>query len=186
MKRFVTSILAISLLVFALTTMAMSAELSQLEKKNTKYIKFINTQETASSTIEFWVTYYTPELWKLYNEKNKPAKTETTSVFLKGLMEEETVAFKVKIDNNASPIELNPISAMIKLRANNKYYTIENSDVELSYSFQGENEGFIYFPRHDKKTGADILKDAKEIWIELSPSISPVMQGRLESLRWKL
>lgn len=186
MKRFVMPVFATFLLLFVLTAMGTAADLKQLEKKNTKYIKFENPKETASSTIEFWITYYTPELWKLYNEENKSAKTESSSDFLKGIKEEENIAFKVRIDNNASPIELNPITAMIKLRVKNKYYTIEDFDTELSFSFQGENEGFIYFPRHDKKTGADILKDAKEIWIELSPSISPVMQGRFEGLRWKL
>ena len=187
MKRRLISLFIMSLFVFLVfVPSARADDFKKLEKENTRYIFYENTRETASSTVEFWVTYYTPELWKLEKEKNKDLVKEGSSEFIKSVLEEETLAFKVRIENNASPIELNPISGMITLRVGKKIYRIVDSDIELSYSFQGENEGFIYFLRYDKKTGEDILKDAKSFWIELNPRISPVMQGRLESLRWNL
>ena len=42
MKRFVMPVFATFLLLFVLTAMGTAADLKQLEKKNTKYIKFEN------------------------------------------------------------------------------------------------------------------------------------------------
>ncbi len=186
MKRIAVLLTMLVIAFASMTSIANADTYKQLEKKNTKYLMCKNDKEVGSSTIEFWVTYYSPELWKLHKEKTKTVTTDTASSFLTTLRDDETVAFKIRITNNAPPIELNPINTMITLRVDGKKYKSIDNDLNLSYSFQGENEGFIYFPRFDKKTGKDIFKNAKRIWLDFDTVISPVMQGSSPSLRWDL
>lgn len=186
MKKTFTLLMVLALVLHAITSIAFANDYKQLEKKNTRYLLCKNDKQAGSSIVEFYVTYYSPELWKLHKENTNIASTINTSDFLTTLREEETIAFKIRIKNNASPIELNPINSMITLRVDNKKYKSVEHDISLSYSFQGENEGYIYFSRFDSKTGKDVLKNAKRIWLELRPQISPTMEGKLPSLRWDL
>lgn len=186
MKKIFAFLLILTLALFTITSVAFANDYKQLEKKNTRYLLCKKEREIGSATVEFYVTYYSPELWKLHKENAMEVNVETTSDFLTDIRDEDAVIFKIRIKNNAPPIQLNPLNSMITLRIDNKRYKSTEHDINLSREFQGENEGYVYFPRFDPKTGADVLKNAKRIWFELSTLISPVMQGQTPSLRWDL
>lgn len=186
MKRIAVLLTMLVIIFASMTSIANADTYKQLEKKNTRYLMCKNNDEGPTATIEFWVTYYSPELWKLHKENNKVTKTDSASDFLTTLRDEQLVVFKIRIDNNAHPIQLNPLNSFVTLRVDKKTFKSEESDLILSREFQGENEGYIYFSRIDKKTGKDIFKNAKHIWLELSYAISPVMEGKSLRLMWNL
>ena len=82
---------------------------------------------------------------------------------------------------------LGPFDIMVGLRIGNKYYKPADYDKRFNFKFQGEKEGLIYFHRYDEKTGKDLLKDVKQVTLELKPTISPtITRGQTTKFLWDI
>ena len=81
-------------------------------------------------------------------------------------------------------MHMGPFDIMVKLRIKNKLYKAADYDKRFNFSFQGQKDGLVFFPRYDEKTGRDLLKDVKNVRLEIAPAVSPLLEGREISFMW--
>ena len=107
--------------------------------------------------------------------------------FLGALRLDEMIPIQIEFINNAETMYLGPFDIMVKLRVGNKLYKPVDYDKRFNFKFQGKKEGLVYFRRFDEKTGKDLLKGAKNVTLELSPTISPnLTRGMTTKLLWDI
>ena len=144
------------------------------------------------TTLNIKATYYSAEFIEAYVQKeaqnNMWTQQETNDYkynFLNALKIDEMIPIQIEFDNNAETMYLGPFDIMIGLRIGNKYYKPVDYDKRFNFKFQGKKEGLVYFPRYDEKTGKDLLKDAKNVILELKGTISPNMtNGNVTRFVW--
>jgi len=170
---------------------ANAAAFDQVMQRWTQHRKFVDNYD--GTNLEIFVTYYSAEYIEAYvqsqAQKNMWTQNETDDYkykFLGALQLNETIPVQIKFINNGPSMYLGPFDIMVKLRIGNNLYKPVDYDKRFNFKLQGEREGLVYFPRYDKKTGKDLLKGAKNISIEISSAVSPILNGKEQKFFWNV
>ena len=191
-KKFTLLLLILSVFVFLHIPLAEAAKYDPVLQRWTKTKLYKGEDQLTNLTI--YATYYSAEFIEAMIEKesndNLWTKQETDDFkykFLQSLRLDEMIPVHIKFINNADTMYLGPFDIMVGLRIGNKYYKPADYDKRFNFKFQGEKEGLIYFHRYDEKTGKDLLKDVKQVTLELKPTISPtITRGQTTKFLWDI
>ena len=141
--------------------------------------------------LEVSATYYSAEYIEAMVQKEAKDNLWTEDEmenfkyrFLSTLKLDEMIPIHVEFINNGPTMHMGPFDVMVKLRIKNKLYKAVDYDKRFNFSFQGKKDGLVFFPRYDEKTGRDLLKDVKNVRLEIVPAISPLLEGREISFMW--
>ena len=141
--------------------------------------------------LEVSATYYSAEYIEAMVQKEAKANLWTEDEmenfkyrFLSTLKLDEMIPIHVEFINNGPTMHMGPFDIMVKLRIKNKLYKAVDYDKRFNFSFQGQKDGLVFFPRYDEKTGRDLLKDVKNVRLEIAPAVSPLLEGREISFMW--
>ena len=186
-----------SVLFLMLTTALLStASLSYADpfqnvlERWTKSVKYID-KENMIDNLEIRATYYSAEFIEALtqNEAKNNLWTEQEKEdykynLLGALRLDEMIPIQIEFINNGPMMYLGPFDIMAKLMIGNKEYKMVDYDKRFNFKFQGKKDGLVYFPRYDEKTGKDLLKGIKSVRLVLSPTVSPVTEGRRTEFMW--
>ena len=135
--------------------------------------------------IKLKVTYYANEyIEALVNseaEKNLWTQDEMENyryTLLKTLNLQESIPFHIDLYVTGVPMYPAPFDKHIYLMIGKKKYTPSDYDKRFNFKISGGRDGMVYFPRYDPKTGADLLKGAKDIRLFLDASITYAQAGK--------
>ena len=188
-KNIIALLLAVSF-VFGFALAAFAAPYDQVLARWTKSRKFVDED---GANLEVKATYYSAEMVEAMilqeAQKNLYTQQETDSYkakLLSTLNLNQVIPINVQFDNNGPTMYLGPFDIMVKLRIGGKTYKAVEYDKRLNFKFQGKKEGLVFFPRFDEKTGKDLLKGQKLARLEISSSISPIIQGSDISFVWEI
>ena len=141
--------------------------------------------------LEVSATYYSAEYIEAMVQKEAKANLWTEDEmenfkyrFLSTLKLDEMIPIHVEFINNGPTMHMGPFDIMVKLRIKNKLYKAVDYDKRFNFSFQGKKDGLIFFPRYDEKTGKDLLEGVKNVRLEFSTAISPLLEGRDITFMW--
>ena len=141
--------------------------------------------------LEVRATYYAAEYIEAMAQKEAKANLWTEDEmenfkyrFLSTLKLDEMIPIHVEFINNGPTMHMGPFDVMVKLRIKNKLYKAVDYDKRFNFSFQGKKDGLIFFPRYDEKTGKDLLEGVKNVRLEFSTAISPLLEGRDITFMW--
>ena len=192
MKKVISALLFVMLLALAAASAANADVFDNVLERWTKSKKYID--EDRISNLEVKATYYSAEFIEAYIQREAKNNMWTQQEaddykynFLGALRLDEMVPIQIEFINNAETMYLGPFDIMVKLRVGNKLYKPVDYDKRFNFKFQGKKEGLVYFRRFDEKTGKDLLKGAKNVTLELSPTISPnLTKGATTKLLWDI
>lgn len=181
----------VALLIF--TPAIVSAEpFDNVLQRWTKSVKYTD-KENMIDNLEIRATYYSAEFIEalMQNEakNNLWTQQETDEYkynFLRALRLDDMIPIQIEFINNGPTMHLGPFDIMAKLLIGNKEYKMVDYDKRFNFKFQGKREGLVYFPRYDEKTGKDLLKGVKSVKLTISPSISPVVDGKRTEFYWDI
>lgn len=135
------------------------------------------------------VVYYSNEyieaLVKAEAEKNLWTRDETENykyTLLKTLNFHDAIAFQLTLYVEGLPMYAQPFDRHISLWIGNKRYNPTDYDKRFNVKILGERDGMIWFPRYDPKTGAELLKGAKDIRLVLDGAISQAISPRGDAM----
>ena len=141
--------------------------------------------------LEVIATYYSAEYIEAMVQKEAKDNLWTDDEmenfkyrFLSTLRLDEMIPIHVEFINNGPTMHMGPFDVMVKLRIKNKLYKAVDYDKRFNFSFQGKKDGLIFFPRYDEKTGKDLLEGVKNVRLEFSTAISPLLEGRDITFMW--
>lgn len=161
----------------------------QVLQRWTKSMRYEDVEFGGS--LEVLATYYSAEYIEAMVQKEAKANLWTEDEmenfkyrFLSTLKLDEMIPIHVEFINNGPTMHMGPFDVMVKLRIKNKLYKAVDYDKRFNFSFQGQKDGLVFFPRYDEKTGRDLLKDVKNVRLEIAPAVSPLLEGREISFMW--
>lgn len=192
MKKLATLICALSGLLIAVSVIPMplhAATYDQIFQRWTKSARF--EDDEFGGNLEVKATYYSAEFIEATIQKEAKDNLWTQQEadnfkyrFLSTLRLDEMIPINIEFINNGPTMHMGPFDVMVKLRIKNKLYKAADYDKRFNFSFQGKKDGLIFFPRYDEKTGRDLLKDVKNVRLEIVPAISPLLEGHEISFMW--
>ena len=188
MKKKILAVLAVISFILAFGSAAFAAPFDQVLQRWTKSRKFVDED---GANLEVKATYYSAEFVDalVLNEaqKNLWTKQEAEDYkakLLGSLRLNEVIPIQIEFINNGPTMYLGPFDIMAKMRIGNKVYKAVDYDKRFNFKFQGKKEGLIYFPRFDEKSGKNLLKNQKNVRLEVLASISPITDGSDTTFVW--
>ena len=161
----------------------------QVLQRWTKSMRYEDVEFGGS--LEVLATYYSAEYIEAMVQKEAKDNLWTEDEmenfkyrFLSTLKLDEMIPIHVEFINNGPTMHMGPFDVMVKLRIKNKLYKAVDYDKRFNFSFQGKKDGLIFFPRYDEKTGKDLLEGVKNVRLEFSTAISPLLEGRDITFMW--
>ena len=142
-------------------------------------------EKDGAQEVKLNVTYYANEYVEaLVNseaEKNLWTQDEMENyryTLLKTLNLQESIPFHIDLYVSGVPMYPAPFDKHIYLMIGKKKYTPSDYDKRFNFKISGGRDGMVYFPRYDPKTGADLLKGAKDIRLFFDASITYAQAGK--------
>lgn len=142
-------------------------------------------EKDGTQEVKLKVTYYANEYVEaLVNseaEKNLWTQDEMENyryTLLKTLNLQESIPFHIDLYVSGVPMYPAPFDKHIYLMIGKKKYTPSDYDKRFNFKISGGRDGMVYFPRYDPKTGADLLKGAKDIRLFFDASITYAQAGK--------
>lgn len=184
MKKTVWLVLALAICL--VPHAAFAADLPELARW-TRTSDFADRDE--AQRVKVSVVYYSNEyveaLVKAEAEKNLWTRDETENykyTLLKTLNFHDAIAFQLTLYVEGLPMYAQPFDRHISLWIGNKRYNPTDYDKRFNVKILGERDGMIWFPRYDPKTGAELLKGAKDIRLVLDGAISQAISPRGDAM----
>lgn len=191
MRRFLILLTLLIIATLTLTSVTNADSFDTVLQRWSLYKRYIDKEDKVSN-LTITATYYSAEFIEAYIQKEAKANMWTQSEmedykynFVKALRLDETIPIQLKFENNAESMYLSPLDIFVKLRIGSNTYKPIDYDKRLNFKIQGEREGMVFFPRHDAKTGKDLLKNAKFVTLELPASISTIVE-RETTFMWNV
>ena len=190
MKKLFYAIAALFVMSLAFAPVPSYADaFDQVLQRWTKSMRYEDVEFGGS--LEVLATYYSAEYIEAMVQKEAKDNLWTEDEmdnfkyrFLSTLKLDEMIPIHVEFINNGPTMHMGPFDIMVKLRIKNKLYKAVDYDKRFNFSFQGQKDGLVFFPRYDEKTGRDLLKDVKNVRLEIAPAVSPLLEGREISFMW--
>lgn len=189
-NKIIFVILMLLISIFSLTSFSYADPFQNVLQRWTKSVKYID-KETMVDNLEIRATYYSAEFIEALTQNeaknNLWTQQETDDYkynFLGALRLEEMIPIHIEFINNGPTMHLGPFDIMAKLLIGNKEYKMLDYDKRFNFKFQGKKDGLVYFPRFDEKTGKDLLRGVKSVKLIITPSISPVVDGKSTEFYW--
>ena len=190
MKKLLYAMAALFVMSFAFAPSPSYADaFDNVLQRWTKSTKVEDTE--FGGKLEVKATYYSAEYIEAMVQKEAKANLWTEDEmenfkyrFLSTLKLDEMIPIHIEFINNGPTMHMGPFDIMVKLRIKNKLYKAVDYDKRFNFSFQGEKDGLIFFPRYDEKTGKDLLEGVKNVRLEFSTAISPLLEGRDITFMW--
>ena len=138
------------------------------------------TQEI-NLTVTYYANEYVEALVNSEAEKNLWTQDEMENyryTLLKTLNLQESIPFHIDLYVSGVPMYPAPFDKHIYLMIGKKKYTPSDYDKRFNFKISGGRDGMVYFPRYDPKTGADLLKGAKDIRLFFDASITYAQAGK--------
>ena len=192
MKRLATLICIFFALTIAVSAAPAPSYADTYDQIFQRWTKSVRVEDVEfGGNLEVKATYYSAEFIEATIQKEAKDNLWTQQEadnfkyrFLSTLRLDEMIPINIEFINNGPTMHMGPFDIMVKLRIKNKLYKAVDYDKRFNFSFQGQKDGLVFFPRYDEKTGRDLLKDVKNVRLEIAPAVSPLLEGREISFMW--
>ena len=192
MKKLAALICFTAALAAAISVLPTSLHAATYDQILQRWTKSVRVEDVEfGGNLEVKATYYSAEFIEATIQKEAKDNLWTQQEadnfkyrFLSTLHLDEMIPINIEFINNGPTMHMGPFDVMVKLRIKNKLYKAVDYDKRFNFSFQGKKDGLVFFPRYDEKTGRDLLKDVKNVRLEIVPAISPLLEGREISFMW--
>lgn len=192
MKKLATLICIFFALTIAVSAAPAPSYADTYDQIFQRWTKSVRVEDVEfGGNLEVKATYYSAEFIEATIQKEAKDNLWTQQEadnfkyrFLSTLRLDEMIPINIEFINNGPTMHMGPFDIMVKLRIKNKLYKAVDYDKRFNFSFQGQKDGLVFFPRYDEKTGRDLLKDVKNVRLEIAPAVSPLLEGREISFMW--